>query len=300
MAAVVRAGQTSVSILSYLVLQQNISSGSVWTFFKSPNNAKPYRCVQFERDMPYNYERMVRIITDAILPILFIFPLTIFCLENKTQLKTIGLFVVIFVLYQILLVIPIEYKEFNFLKGKWNWTGKIYGIIFGLTMYFSLIKQFKQHKFLRIKQDNETLNKTIQLSLFPIIFMVLFSISLTSKEFNSETLFFQLTLPGFDEEIMFRAVLLGLLLTCLKDKILIGNYNLGNPSVLIIGLLFGLCHGVQVTKKLNIEFEIIPFISASSFGYIWSWIAYKSKSILQPVISHNLSNFFLNLIRMIR
>jgi hypothetical protein len=41
MAAVVRAGQTPMSILSYLVLQQRISSGSGRTFFKSPNNAKP-------------------------------------------------------------------------------------------------------------------------------------------------------------------------------------------------------------------------------------------------------------------
>jgi len=40
-AAVVRAGQTSVGILSYLVHQQSISSGSGRTFFKSPNNAKP-------------------------------------------------------------------------------------------------------------------------------------------------------------------------------------------------------------------------------------------------------------------
>jgi hypothetical protein len=41
MAAVVRAGQTSVNILSYVVHQQSISSGSGLTFFKSPNNAKP-------------------------------------------------------------------------------------------------------------------------------------------------------------------------------------------------------------------------------------------------------------------
>jgi hypothetical protein len=41
MAAVVRAGQTSLNILSYLVHQQRISSGSGRKFFKSPNNAKP-------------------------------------------------------------------------------------------------------------------------------------------------------------------------------------------------------------------------------------------------------------------
>jgi hypothetical protein len=41
MAAVVRAGQTSVSILSYLVHQQSISSSSGRTIFKFPNIGKP-------------------------------------------------------------------------------------------------------------------------------------------------------------------------------------------------------------------------------------------------------------------
>lgn len=41
MAAFVRAGQTPVSILSYLVNQQSIISGSGQTIFKSPNIAKP-------------------------------------------------------------------------------------------------------------------------------------------------------------------------------------------------------------------------------------------------------------------
>jgi hypothetical protein len=40
MAAVVRAGQTAVSILSYLVHQQRISSGSGRTFFKYRRIAK--------------------------------------------------------------------------------------------------------------------------------------------------------------------------------------------------------------------------------------------------------------------
>jgi hypothetical protein len=42
MAAVVRAGQTSVSILSYLVHQQSISSDS-WAFFKMPTLPRPER-----------------------------------------------------------------------------------------------------------------------------------------------------------------------------------------------------------------------------------------------------------------
>jgi hypothetical protein len=56
MAAVVRAGQTSVSILSYLVHQQRISSGSGRTFSKSPNNAKPYSLAVIFDDLT-NYDK---------------------------------------------------------------------------------------------------------------------------------------------------------------------------------------------------------------------------------------------------
>jgi hypothetical protein len=52
MAAVVRAGQTSVNICSYLVHQQRISFGSGRSFSKSPNNAKPYSLGEILNDTP--------------------------------------------------------------------------------------------------------------------------------------------------------------------------------------------------------------------------------------------------------
>ena len=115
---------------------------------------------------------------------------------------------------------------------------------------------------------------------------------------DRETLLYQLTMPGLDEEILFRAVLLGLLLTCLKENIKIGQFNLGSPSVLIIGLLFGLLHGLTLTNEFSLKFNSSYFLSTFVFGYVWSWITLKSESILQPVISHNVSNFMMYLIRM--
>jgi hypothetical protein len=53
MAAGARAGQTSVSILSYLVHQRRISGGSGRTFFKSPNNAKPCSLAVIATDFNY-------------------------------------------------------------------------------------------------------------------------------------------------------------------------------------------------------------------------------------------------------
>jgi membrane protease YdiL (CAAX protease family) len=115
---------------------------------------------------------------------------------------------------------------------------------------------------------------------------------------DRETLLFQLTMPGLDEEIMFRAILLGLLLTCLKENIKIGQFNFGSPSILIIGLLFGLLHGLTLTDNFSFKFDYLYFLSTFIFGYIWSWITLKSKSILQPLVSHNVSNFIGHLIQM--
>ena len=55
------------------------------------------------------------------------------------------------------------------------------------------------------------------------------------SEFDIETLLFQLTIPGIDEEIMYRGVLLGLLMSCIKDKRFFRNYI----GILIIAILFG-------------------------------------------------------------
>ena len=217
--------------------------------------------------------------------------------KDKGQIKTIGLFSLIFFSYQIILKLPIEIKELQIIQGKWNWTGKLFGILFGILTYLLLKHKLSPFTFLQFKQEAKSLKITLLLTVI-IICTSLFAFFDTSISFDTETLLYQFTMPGFDEEIMFRGVLLGLLLTCFKDKIIIGEWNFGNPSVLFIGLLFGLAHGFIVTDNLSVKFELYSFIWASILGYIWSWITLKSKSILQSVLSHNLLNFITNIIRM--
>ena len=116
------------------------------------------------------------------------------------------------------------------------------------------------------------------------------------SKFNLETLAFQISLPGIDEEIMFRGILLGLLATSLKDKISF----LGNPSVLLTAILFGFMHALTLNKDYSINFEPIYFIQTGFAGYVWGWITIKSRSILLAIVSHNFSNFFGTLSTMIK
>ena len=238
----------------------------------------------------------IKIILASIVPLLPLLPLTIFLIKDDRQIKTIGTFSLIFFSYQMILKLPIEFKELQIIQGKWNWTGKLFGILFGISSYLLLKYKLEPFTFLKLRQKAKSLKTTLLLTTI-ITCISLFAYFDTSKPFDIETLLFQLTMPGFDEEIMFRGVLLGLLLTCFKDKIIIGGKNFGNPSVLFIGLLFGLAHGLVVTDNLSIKLELYPFVWTSIVGYIWSWITVESKSILQPVLSHNLSNFITNIIK---
>jgi membrane protease YdiL (CAAX protease family) len=116
------------------------------------------------------------------------------------------------------------------------------------------------------------------------------------SEFDAETLLFQLTIPGIDEEIMYRGVLLGLLMSCIKDKIFFRNYI----GILIIAILFGFIHAFQFDTTYSIHFDWIYFIQTSFFGIVLGWITIKSGSILLAIVVHNLSNFLGVLVTMLK
>ncbi|WP_125047684.1 CPBP family intramembrane glutamic endopeptidase [Pontibacter arcticus] len=136
-------------------------------------------------------------------------------------------------------------------------------------------------------------------SLALVVIAIISGYTLKQKELNFETLAFQLTMPGLDEEILFRGVLLGLLLTILSDKSAIGKFNFGNPSLLIISILFGLVHGLGFEHDQQIYFHFFNIFSTGLTGYGLGWIAINSRSILLPAVTHNLFNFLLNFISMI-
>jgi membrane protease YdiL (CAAX protease family) len=242
---------------------------------------------------------IIKIIVESVLPLLLILPLAILFIKDRKQAKTLGLFSFTFIFHQIVLKLPMDFQELQIIHSKWNWIGKLFGIIMGLTIYYFLRNKLKPFDFLQFKQDPKTLKKTFLLTMITTCF-AFFPFFYSALPFDTETLIYQLTMPGFDEEIMFRAILLGLLLSCFKEVIKIGKRTYGNPSILVIGLLFGLVHGIEIKDNLSLKIEIYPIIFTFIYGYIWSWTTMESKSILQATISHNVSNFVGHVLKMIK
>jgi CAAX protease family protein len=241
---------------------------------------------------------MTKIILENILRLLIIMPLILVFIKkhNKENYLRIIIFIICFLGYQLAIRLPYLIDTFNFINGNWNWDGKIIGIFFSIICFFVFKSYFKENNFFTLKQDKKNIKAASIVSIGIVILATVIWFIFGKSEFNIEALAFQLTLPGIDEELMYRGILLGLLMSSMKSKI---NF-LGNPSVLITAILFGLIHALTINKDSTINFELIYFLQTGLAGYAWGWVTIKSRSLVLAILSHNFSNFFGTLVTMIK
>jgi membrane protease YdiL (CAAX protease family) len=240
---------------------------------------------------------MTKIIAENLLKLIIVAPIIIFTLKNKKleTLKVLGAFVIFFLINQISINLPFissELQIYNW-NSNWNWVGKIYTII-GSILFLILYRKYPlKDYFLTFKQENKFFKKGVLIIISLLILRTTQMFLAPTKVLNWETLFYQFSMPGIDEEIAYRGIMLGLLTKILKSKNLILN-----SSVWITAILFGFAHGLSLTTEFTIAFNIQPFLITLIYGLIWGWITIKSGSILLALISHNLGNGIGNIIRM--
>lgn len=230
----------------------------------------------------------------SLLNIAIILPLLLLCMKERTRTNYIRVLSIAlcYFISNLALILP-NISIFNFIDGSWNWDGKMYGIVCGIAMYYVFRKQFSENNFFTFKQNEVGLKPAMWLAVIIIAIQTLGGV-LRSEVFNIETLFFQLSMPGIDEEIMFRGVLLGLMCSSLRN-----GYSMAwNPSIIINTILFGLVHAWDYQNGI-LSFNLAPFISTGIVGYVLTYITLKTRSILLAMLTHNLCNFFPNLVSML-
>ena len=232
---------------------------------------------------------------NPLLNIAVILPLLLLFMKERTIENYFRIFSVILCYFICNLALTIQFQVdfLNVIGGKWNWDGKIYGIIWGIAAYFIFRNQFSENDFFTFKQNIDGLKPAIWAAVLVIGIPTLLG-TLNTKEFNLETLLFQITMPGFDEEIMFRVVLLGLMCSCLRNDGPIWR----NPANLITSILFGLVHALNVDGG-SVSFSVSSFIWTGMIGYGLGYMTLKTRSILLAIVVHNLCNFMQNVVAMI-
>ena len=155
---------------------------------------------------------------ESLLHIAIILPLLLIFMKDRTKENYLRVLSIVgcYLVYYFALTLQYHFDCFNIINGSWNWDGKIYGIICGIAAYFIFRRQFADNNFFTLKQNKEGLKSALKVAAVIISISILGGI-VKDKDFNIETLLFQISMPGIDEEIMYRGVLLGMMCSALRS-----------------------------------------------------------------------------------
>lgn len=245
---------------------------------------------------------MAKAITINVIYLGIILPVILLAVNKNNQkwqkgIVWVGLY---FVVYKIILLAP-SYFSWLLIDGlSWNWTGKILAILFSLFFYYKFKPDLGQGLYINLKPERKYLKLSIIILGLVSAISIIEGILFYNQKWDTETLLFQLTLPGIDEEIAYRGIILGLFSSIMLEKISFGKIVIHHPAIWIVGILFGLIHALQFNDHWNLTFNLLYFIKTFLLGTIWGYMTIKTRSILMPILSHNLSNTLANVIGMLK
>ncbi len=226
-----------------------------------------------------------------------VLPIILLTLTNRKgeTLKIVAVFALYFLMHGLLLYLPTEFESLRLTNGNWNWSGKLYAIL-GSLLFLSLYRKFAlKDYFLTLKQNKAFLKHGVIAIFVILVVKGLFNVLyLSPSDWDLETLLFQATMPGLDEEIAFRGIMLGLLTKILKSP----KQTILHPAIYVTALLFGMAHGLHLGDSLQLSYNISSMVITALLGVAWAWMTLKSGSILLALVSHNLGNVTSQMISM--
>ncbi|WP_349808256.1 CPBP family intramembrane glutamic endopeptidase [Sphingomonas sp. ASV193] len=171
---------------------------------------------------------------------------------------------------------------------KWNWVGKAIAIGFSLLLILGWIG--REAAGLRLRQAAG--------SALPCLVVVAAMCALSwgaeawandGRDLSLERLAFQATMPGIDEELFLRGVLLALMVRAVGPSDRRGGAPFGLAEALVT-LFFALGHGVAVASG-QLHVDALAFFLTGVLGAGLAWLRTRSGSLAWPIAAHNLVNF---------
>lgn len=110
----------------------------------------------------------------------------------------------------------------------------------------------------------------------------------SSPDTSPEHLLWQATMPGLDEEIFFRGLLLLLLHQAFGKDLQVWGAETG-WALWLITVFFGLLHGVTIQSgEVAVNFWVV--VSTGFIGFLHTWMRERTGSLVIPVLFHNAIN----------
>mgnify|MGYP002525017278 CR=1 FL=1 len=189
------------------------------------------------------------------------------------------------VAYDALLTRGYGHIPIHFWPSDWNWEGKVMAL--GLSLTVALILGAKRCG-LTLKQDHKGLKGALILSGALLALFLGLALYFPGQGTDPDTLAFQLTMPGLDEELFYRGVLLLMLNEAFARPLRV----LGAPmgwGALISSVAFGLAHALGYSDGA-FTFDAMTLLLTGGPALLLVWVREKTGSLLLPVLLHNFAN----------
>lgn len=200
----------------------------------------------------------------------------------KHTLSLLG-FVAMLTLVHICLLLAPRFGVFESLD--WNWLGKWLSIVFVVSL-ISLWPRLSWQSIGVVTPKKGTWLRVIIILAGTSMFWILAGSENAPTNLDLETLLFQATMPGLEEELFFRGILWVLLAQALPGVKRLGKTEI-SWSLVITTLYFALGHGFTFNSDLSLVFDPVILIYSGIVGFTIGWIRVYSGSIIPAIILHN-------------
>lgn len=169
----------------------------------------------------------------------------------------------------------------------WNWQGKVMAL--AVTMAIVGLPAFGWHRTgLTLCQACSSLLSCLPVALLYCLFFAVLAYLFPAGPADHETIAFQLTMPGLEEEPFYRGVLLFALDRAFLARWHFLGVNWGWGAVLSCAL-FGLAHAFGYAGGA-FSFDPLTMALTALPAFIAVWLRLRTGSVVLPVVLHNFGN----------
>jgi uncharacterized protein len=169
----------------------------------------------------------------------------------------------------------------------WNWQGKLLAL--AATLAIAALPAFGWRKSgLTVAQARGSLRSCVPLAIVYCLFFAVLAHFFPAHSASRETIAFQLTMPGFEEEPFYRGILLLALDQAFRGRVHILRVDWGWGAVLSCAL-FGLAHAFGFSHE-HFSFDPATMALTALPSFIGVWLRVRTGSLVIPVLLHNFGN----------
>ncbi|MBN8552706.1 MAG: CPBP family intramembrane metalloprotease [Caulobacterales bacterium] len=169
----------------------------------------------------------------------------------------------------------------------WNWTGKLLALAGTMAVAAHPAIGFRRSG-LTLAQDQRGLPGALTVSAMLVLIFAGLAIWMGGEGGSAEDFAFQLTMPGIEEEIFYRGVLLLMFNEAFRRPLRVLGAPMGWAAILT-SLAFGLDHAFSYSDGA-FSFDVLTLALTGAPALILVWLREKTGSVLLPILLHNYAN----------